>query len=137
MAETTTPVPVPEAYRDLIDKPLVIALATTLPDGTPQVTPVWFYEEDGYFYVNTAVGRLKDKAMRANPYVAGMVLDPQNPYRYFQIRGPIVAFTEGPAGRAGINRLSERYTGNPVYRGPADEARVNIKIAPQKVLAEG
>jgi len=132
---TTT---IPEAYRDLIDRPLILALATTLPNGTPQVTPVWFYEEDGYIYFNTAAGRLKDKAMRDNPYIAGMVLDPENPYRYVQIRGPIVEILEGAADRAGIDRLSLRYTGNPVYNfGPPDEPRVQYKVAPEKVFAQG
>ncbi len=132
---TTT---IPEAYRDLIDRPLMLALATTLPNGTPQVTPVWFYEEDGYIYFNTAAGRLKDKAMRENPYIAGMVLDPENPYRYMQIRGPIVEILEGAAGRTGIDRLSLRYTGNPVYSfGPPDEPRVQYKVAPEKVFAQG
>ena len=50
---------IPESHRDLLERPLIMTLATTLPDGTPQATPVWFHFEEGYIYLNTAVGRLK------------------------------------------------------------------------------
>ncbi len=135
----TTDMPtVPDALRDLIDRPLLVMLGTTLPNNTPQVTPVWFYEEGGYFYFNTAVGRLKDKAIRANPYVSLLVMDPDNGFRYLQVRGPVVEFLEGEAGRAGINRLAGRYTGNPIYSfGPPEELRVHYKVKPEHILAFG
>jgi PPOX class probable F420-dependent enzyme len=126
-----TPKPIPEAYRDLVDRPLFASLATTLPDGTPQVTPIWFSYEDGYFFINTAVGRLKDRAIRAKPYVALMILDPDNGYRYLQVRGPVVEIDEA-SGVAHINALSHRYTGKD-YNLPAGQARVRFKMAPEHV----
>ncbi|MEN9938967.1 MAG: hypothetical protein RLZZ387_5546 [Chloroflexota bacterium] len=131
----TTPKEIPASHIDLLERPLIGALATTLPDGTPQVTPVWFSFEGGMIYVNTAVGRLKDKAVRARPYLALMVVDPGNPYRYLQVRGPVVEMNE-EEGAAHINALSHRYTGND-YDLPAGQQRVRYAIAPERVDAHG
>ncbi len=138
MAENNSQSPkaIPDSHRDLIEQAIVTALATKLPEGTPQVTPVWFSESDGYIYINSAKGRLKDRAIRANPYVAMMMLDPTNPYRYLAIRGPVVEITEEGA-RDHINLLSKRYTGRDIYNGPADETRVRYKVSPEHVSTMG
>ncbi|MFQ3630523.1 PPOX class F420-dependent oxidoreductase [Roseiflexus sp.] len=128
---------IPESHRDLLERPLIMILATTLPDGTPQATPVWFHFEDGYIYVNTAVGRLKDRAIRAHPYVALVVVDPDNIYRYIQIRGPVVEVDE-EHGRAHIDYLAQRYTGAERFTpNSPDERRVRFKIAPEKINVMG
>ena len=74
----TTSKPIPASHMDLLERPLLAALATTLPNGTPQVTAVWFNYEDGYVHINSAAGRLKDRAIRAKPYLAIMVMDPED-----------------------------------------------------------
>jgi PPOX class probable F420-dependent enzyme len=61
-------------------------LATVNPDGSPQVTPVWVDENDGYVLVNTAVGRLKERNTRQDPRVALAVPDWEDPYTYVEIR---------------------------------------------------
>jgi PPOX class probable F420-dependent enzyme len=61
-------------------------LATVNPDGSPQVTPVWVDENDGYVLVDTAVGRLKERNTRRDPRVALAVLDWEDPYTYVEIR---------------------------------------------------
>jgi|HigsolmetaAR202D_1030399.scaffolds.fasta_scaffold00023_66 PPOX class probable F420-dependent enzyme len=129
--------PVPETHRDLIERPIVAALATTLPDGTPQVTPIWFdSDEEGYIYFNTAEGRLKDRAIRKTPYVAFTIIDPDNPYRYIAARGPVVE-TSYEHGREHINQLSARYTGDPVYPVPEGQVRVRYKVAIEHVFVSG
>jgi PPOX class probable F420-dependent enzyme len=128
---------IPESHRDLLERPLIMILATTLPDGTPQATPVWFHFEDGYIYLNTAVGRLKDRAIRTKPYVALVVVDPGDIYRYIQIRGPVVEVNE-EQGRAHIDYLARRYTGAERFTpNSPDEQRVRFKIAPEKVNVMG
>jgi PPOX class probable F420-dependent enzyme len=127
----TTPKPIPQSHIDLLEKPIVAAFATTLPNGTPQVTAVWFHYEGGHLYVNTAAGRLKDRAVRANPYVALMVIDPQDPYRYIQVRGPVIEMNEAE-GAAHINFLSHRYEGKD-YDLPAGQQRVRYTILPEHV----
>src|SRR3954453_19289856 len=96
MAQTAPnePKTIPESYHDLLERPLIMALATTLRDGTPQVTPIWFNFAGGYIYFNTASGRVKDRAIRQTPYVALTIVDPDNIYRYLAIRGPIVEISE-------------------------------------------
>ena len=127
----TNPKPIPSSHADLLDRPLIAALATTLPNGTPQVTAVWFNYEGGYIHINSAAGRLKDRAIRANPYVALMVMDPADPYRYIQVRGPVVEITEA-GGAEHINFLSHRYEGKD-YDLPAGQVRVRYRIAPEHI----
>src|SRR3984893_17675647 len=78
--------PIPEKYLDLLTQKKAFAvLATTMPDGSPQVTPVWFDYKDGVVRVNTAKGRVKARNLKKDAAVALAVIDPDNPYRYIQI----------------------------------------------------
>jgi PPOX class probable F420-dependent enzyme len=132
----TQPVAIPESHHDLLEQPIVMALATTLSDGTPQVTPIWFNFQDGHILFNSARGRLKDRAIRERPYVALTIIDPKNPYRYLAIRGPVVEITEEGA-RDHIDFLAKRYRGLDSYPGPASETRVKYVVMPEHVLANG
>src|SRR5579872_6000662 len=96
---------VPEKYRDLFEKPAFCHLVTLMPDGSPQVTPVWCDLQNGAIVINTAKGRLKDRNMRRDPRVALEVSDPANPYRYLQIRGRVTEVTEKGADEH-INRMA-------------------------------
>jgi PPOX class probable F420-dependent enzyme len=127
---------IPESHHDLFEKKAFGHLATIMADGTPQVTPVWVGYDGDYVLVNTARGRLKDRNVERTPYVAIDIIDPENPYRYIAIRGPVVEMTEDGA-REHIGELSRRYTGHYPYRGPADETRVILKIATEHVLVAG
>src|SRR5512140_1812546 len=80
---------IPEKYRDLFKKPAFCSLATLMPDGNPQVTPVWCDWDGRHVIVNTAKGRVKDRNMRQNRQVALAVVDPENPYRYLEVRGRV------------------------------------------------
>jgi PPOX class probable F420-dependent enzyme len=131
----TSPKAIPETHIDLLERPLLAALATTLPNGTPQVTPVWFNYEDGHVHINSAAGRLKDRAIRAKPFLALVVVDPQNPRRYIQVRGPVVTITEEGAEEH-INSLSHRYEGKD-YSFTAGQVRVRYIIAIEHVDAHG
>ena len=129
----------PASHLDLLkdDKRAFAYLATIMKDGTPQVTPVWFNTDGTHILINSAQGRLKDRNMRTRPSVALCIADPDNPYRYLQIRGRVAAFsTEG--AEAHINALNLKYHGSPNYKkNRPDEVRVTYKIAPEKVDAHG
>lgn len=127
---------IPSAYLDLFEKPAVASLATLMPDGSPQLTPVWVMLEEPYVIVNSALGRVKDTNMRRDPRVAVEVLDPENPYRYVSVKGRVVEITEEGA-RDVINALSDKYLGQPVYGGPPDETRVTYRILPERVHVSG
>ena len=128
---------IPEAYRDLFSKPAFANLVTLMPDGSPQVTPVWCDLQDGFVVINTAKGRLKDRNMRREPRVALAVSDPANPYRYLQIRGRVAEITETGADKH-IDLMAKKYLGvdDYPYRQPG-EVRVMYKIQPEHVQAYG
>lgn len=127
---------IPESFRDLLkDETKSFAiLGTIMPDGSPQVTPVWFNVEGDYILINTARGRQKDRNMRARPQVAMTILDPKRPYRYLQIRGEIVEFTEEGAAEH-ISVLSRKYRGHD-FTIPKGQVRVTYKILPKFVSTE-
>ena len=85
----------PEKFRDLLnpETKAFLFLATTMSDGSPQVTPVWFDSDDEHILVNTNEGRVKDRNMKARSKVAMVIQDPADAYRYLQIRGEVVGFT--------------------------------------------
>jgi len=122
---------IPENYLDLFSKKAFAHLSTLMPDGSPQVTPVWVDYQDGFVLVNSARGRQKDRNMRRDPRVAIAILDPDNPYRYLQVRGRVVEITEVGAD-AHIDKLAFKYLGREKYpnRRPG-EIRVIYKIQPE------
>jgi PPOX class probable F420-dependent enzyme len=127
---------VPDAFKDLFQKKAFAHLATVMPDGSPQSTPVWFDVEGDLFRVNSARGRVKDRNMRRNPRVALSIIDPDNPYRYLEIRGRVVEVTEQGAD-AHIDALARRYIGQDYpFRQPG-EVRVTYKIRPERVGSMG
>jgi PPOX class probable F420-dependent enzyme len=128
---------IPEKYRDLFDKKAFANLATIMPDGTPQVTPVWVDYDGEYILVNSARGRRKDKNMERNPSVALSITDPENPYRYLEVRGRVTEITEEGADEH-IDKMAKKYLGQDKYplRSPG-EVRVLYKIKPQRTSQMG
>lgn len=127
--------PIPAEFHDLLkdEAKAFLFLATTMPDGSPQVTPVWFDAKDGRIRVNTAKGRVKDRNMRARPQIALVILDPKVPYRYLQIRGRVNRITE-EGGDEHISALSMKYEGKP-WKKMEGQTRVIYEIAPEHVDA--
>jgi PPOX class probable F420-dependent enzyme len=128
---------IPEKYLDLFQKKAFANLATLMPDGSPQVTPVWVDFDGTHVLVNSARGRQKDKNMQRNAKVALSILDPDNPYRYLEVRGTVADVTEQGADEH-IDKMAKKYTGKDKYpfRQPT-EVRVIYKIAPTKTTQMG
>ncbi|OGC01174.1 MAG: PPOX class F420-dependent enzyme [candidate division NC10 bacterium RIFCSPLOWO2_12_FULL_66_18] len=128
---------IPQEFRDLLTKKAFAHLATIMPDGSPQVTPVWIDFDGGHVRVNSAKGRIKDKNMRRNGRVALAIQDPDNPYRYLAVRGRVEEITEAGAD-AHIDSLAKKYLGQDRYphRQPA-EVRVIYRIRPERVSTMG
>jgi len=121
---------IPSQFLDLFEKKAFADLATVMPDGTPQVTPVWVDFDGKHVIVNSARGRRKDKNMKVGAPVALDIMDPDNPYRHLQVRGRVTEVTENGAD-AHIDRMAKKYLGKDKYpfRQPG-EVRVIYKIAP-------
>jgi len=128
---------IPDQYKDLLQKKAFAHLGTVMKDGGPQVTPIWFDYDGTHVRINSAKGRWKDKNMRNRPKVALSILDPDNPYRYMQIRGTVTEITENGADTH-IDSLAKKYLGQDKYpfRQPGEE-RVIYKIAVERVTAQG
>jgi PPOX class probable F420-dependent enzyme len=128
---------IPDKYQDLFTKRAFAHLATLMPDGSPQVTPVWCDLEGDLVLVNTAKGRQKDKNVRRDPRVALAIIDPDNPYRYLEIRGRVVEITENGAD-AHIDKMAKKYLGVDKYPyRSASEQRVIFKIQPEHTTMMG
>jgi len=126
----------PDSHKDLLaDETRAFAyLATLMPDGSPQLTPLWFSTDAKYILINSAKVRVKDRNMRADPRVAVVIADPKDPYRFVQVRGRVAEITER-GGLEHINELSLKYDGKPWSARPG-QVRVIYKILPEKSVPD-
>jgi PPOX class probable F420-dependent enzyme len=131
-------VAIPDQYLDLLQQKKALAnLATVMPDGSPQVTPVWFDYKGGLVRVNSAKGRVKTRNMSEGARVAVAIVDPENPYRYIQIRGRVARVTEQGASEH-IDSLSKKYLGKDKYPfGQPGEVRLTFEIEPTSTQVMG
>ena len=120
----------PEKYQDLLkhETKAYLFLATIMPDGSPQVTPVWFDNDGKHILINTNEGRIKDRNMKDRSKVAMVIQDPADSYRYLQIRGEVVEYTREGADEH-IDMLAHRYRGKPWDYQPGQK-RIIFKIRP-------
>lgn len=135
---------IPESHLDLIDGPYIVALSTVMPDGQPQVTPVWCNRKGEHIYINVMKGFRKEKNMRANPKVSLLIYDPKNPLRNIEIRGCVVEMTEADAIEHN-DELAQLYMGKPDAKFFGDavpveliatHTPVKVKILPVHIRVE-
>lgn len=131
------PTSFPEKFLDLFQKKAFGAFTTIMPDGSPQTTPVWVDYRDGDVWVNSALGRQKDKNVRREPRVAITIMDPDNPYRYVEVRGKVKEITQDGAD-AHIDAMTKKYLGQDKYpyRQPGEQ-RVLYRIGIGKAVTVG
>jgi PPOX class probable F420-dependent enzyme len=122
--------PVPPDYRDLLERPLFGHLATLRPDGSPQVNPMWFVWDGTHLRFTTTSTRQKHRNVTADPRVSVSVNDPDQPYRYLELRGKVVAIEPDPTA-ALFTELASRY-GADFDGPPADAAdRIVLVVRPE------
>jgi PPOX class probable F420-dependent enzyme len=129
---------IPENFIDLLTAKKAFAnIATVMKDGSPQVTPIWFDYTDGKIRVNTARGRVKARTLRPGAQVAMAIADPDNPYRYLQVRGRVLNVTEDGAD-AHIDSLAKKYLGQDKYPfRQVGEVRIKCEIEPLSAQGMG
>ena len=128
---------IPDEYADLFQKKAFASLATLNEDGTPQVTPVWVDYDGKHVFVNSARGRRKDRNIENNRAVALAIIDPDNPYRYLEVRGKVAEITEEGADDH-IDKMAKKYLGQDKYPfRKAGEVRVLYKIEPLRTSRMG
>ncbi|SIR62334.1 PPOX class F420-dependent oxidoreductase [Microbacterium sp. RURRCA19A] len=122
---------IPDALRDLLENPNYGALGTVRPDGTVQVNPMWFEFDGEHVLFTHTTTRQKYRNLQANPSMSLMVFDPEQPYRYLEVRGRLVEEVPDPEGAFYV-RLGRRY-GNAGQQPPPDRAqRVILKMSIEK-----
>ncbi|MFI7004279.1 PPOX class F420-dependent oxidoreductase [Nocardia sp. NPDC050175] len=119
---------IPEKVRDLLVRPIYASLGTTRPDGAPQVNPMWFQWDGEFIWFTHTNFRQKFKNLAHEPRVSISIYDPDNPYRYIEVRGVVDHIDDDPAGEL-YSSLSERYGNGPMVPPDAKD-RVAIAIRP-------
>ena len=124
-----------EPLLELLRAPSTCYLATIMPDGSPQLTQTWVDTDGEHVLINTVDGFQKIKNIARDPRVAVNVADPADPFRYYAVRGEVIASTtEG--GVEHIEALSQRYLGQPYpWFGGRDQVRVILTIRADRINA--
>jgi PPOX class probable F420-dependent enzyme len=125
---------IPEQARHLFTGKNFAHVATLMPDGSPQSSPVWIDLDGDTVLFNTAEGRVKPANLRRDPRVAISIADQENPYESLLIRGRVDEITDDGAD-AHIDALAKRYMGVDEYplRAPG-EVRLIVRVTPEHVF---
>lgn len=121
-----------DTIRKIVDGKNFATLATVNADGSPQTSVVWITRDGDDLLISTVKGRLKERNLRRDPRASVSVFDKDDPYSYFEVRGPVTFTEEG--GFKLINDLSHKYRGED-FTGDigTDRVRVIVRIKPEKV----
>lgn len=132
LGEVSTPT-IPDNLLDLLERPLYGSLGVIRPDGTVQVSPMWFELIDGTLRFTHTNTRAKFRALQQNPSMSLAVFDPETPIHHVEVRGRLIEAQPDPTG-AFYQRLGRRY-GNPETPAPPDAAeRVVLVMSIDRVL---
>jgi PPOX class probable F420-dependent enzyme len=114
--------PLTPEVEAFLQKPNPAVVATLRPDGSPHSVATWYAWEDGLVLLNMDESRARLQHMHHDPRVSLTVLDKDDWYRHVSLRGKVIRI-EDDIDLAGIDRLSQRYRGQP-YRN-RERKRVN------------
>ena len=128
-------VAVSPAVQELAAKPILLVLATKREDGSIQLNPIWFELRDGYFIVNSNTRRAWPRNLQREKEATLLLVDPDLPDRYAQVRGRLVDVTPDPTVEV-IDRLARRYTGEKFRALEPGEERITFRIDPVKVTGD-
>ena len=127
----------PDGLLALLSRPSVCYLATSMPDGSPQLTLTWVDTDGEHVLINTVRGHQKVKNIDRDPRVAVSISDPDRPSRYFEVRGRVVTVTADGAAEH-IEKLAQRYLGKPYpWCGGRDQQRLLLTIEADKINKMG
>jgi PPOX class probable F420-dependent enzyme len=114
---------IPDSHVDLLERPLFAHLATIRPDGKPQVNPMWFKWDGEHLLFTNTTTRYKYRNVTTNPVVAISINDPENPYRYLEVRGEVERIDPDETGKFFL-QLAERYSMS--FDGPPADAEHRV-----------
>jgi len=128
---------IPEDYKDILDSTALAHVATVGPNGEPQNTPVWFDFDGEHLKFSQTKARQKYRNVGREPRIAISIVDPENDYRYIEVRGEVVRIDEDP-NLDFINAMAKKYLDMDKYpfHQPGDE-RVVVVIEPRHTTQMG
>ncbi|MGI5148987.1 PPOX class F420-dependent oxidoreductase [Plantactinospora sp. CA-294935] len=129
---TTGPTP-PPSHADLLTRPLFAHLATTRPDGGPQSNVMWFDWDGGLIRMTHTKRRQKFRNVRRDPRVALSIADPDDPYRFLEVRGVVEKIEDDDEVASFYRSLQQRYDN--VYEIKDAPERVIVTIRPESFVA--
>jgi PPOX class probable F420-dependent enzyme len=113
--------------RRLLDRPNYAHLATLMPDGTPHSVPVWIAIEGDHLAILTGPGSRKARNIERDPRIAISLIDVDQPHMSVLIRGQVVELVDGDRAWEIIDRISQKYIGQPY---PLRTGRIVFLIKP-------
>ena len=128
---------IPQTHEDLLRSTALAHVATIGPDGEPQVNPVWFDWDGEHILFSQTKTRQKFKNVQRDARIALSIVDPENPYRYLEVRGTVLRIDPDP-DKAFIDKMAQKYLGQEKYpwSRPGDE-RVVIVVRPEHTTQMG
>ena len=130
----TMAVPIPDSHMRLLTDPIIALVATIMPDGRPQVNPVWCDYDGTYVRINAADDRQKGRNMRNRHFATVYVQD--GPFFWMEIRGRVVEITPDE-NLDHMHAMAKKY-GRERYTPSRDhEVRVMYTIEPERVVTFG
>ena len=128
---------IPESHEDLLRSTALVHVATLGPNDEPQNNPVWFDWDGEYVKFSQTKTRQKYRNIKREPRLALSIVDPDDPYRYLEIRGVVDRVEEDP-DLTFINSMSKKYLGIDEYQNhrPGDE-RIVIFVRPEHTTKMG
>jgi PPOX class probable F420-dependent enzyme len=130
-------VPLPDGLLDLLRRPSLCFIATTMPDGSPQLTQTWVSTDGQHIVINSPEWTQKVRNVARDPRVAVNIADPDNTRRYYAVRGRVIASTADGAAES-IDEISHKYLGTPYpnFSG-RPETRILLTIEADSVQPTG
>ncbi len=128
---------VPPEFLDILDKRSFWHVATTGPAGTPQTSPVWAAFDGNHVEFSLVAGCQKHGNLLANPELSMSALDPDDSYRYLEVRGRVTSI-RSDVDLEFINAMARKYldVDEYPYLQPGEELVV-VSVEPTRTSSLG
>ena len=111
--------------------PNYAALTTLFKNGVPQTHVMWVDTDGENILINTEIHRFKYKNILKDPRVTVTIWKHDNPFKFVEVRGKVIAEITGQEARDNIDKLSQKYWEKP-YPFPIQSERIVLVIKSNK-----
>jgi PPOX class probable F420-dependent enzyme len=123
---------IPDSHKALLNAQIGV-LGTIGASGRPQLSGTWFLADGDTVKISLNTTRQKVKNLQADPKVSFLILDPENPYRYLELRGDAEIVPDDDYEFA--DQVGAKYGDDLRTRDKPGESRVVVTIRPARVIA--